>query len=97
MAAASSASASLRGHLGVAHAGLVEQVVVAAGALGGVHRDVGLADQRVGVLDAFAAEGDADAHADGGDPAVAEVHGDVELAADARHDPGDAGAGRSGR
>ena len=56
---------------GVDHAVLVDAVLAAAGVLGGVHRDVGVAQQRLGALGVGGGERDADAGA-GGDAVLAE-------------------------
>ena len=81
----------LAGDAGVAQAGLVDQVVVAARRAWprtSRCRPGGRARRRP--RRRRVAEGDADARADGGDDALAEDDGDVELRADALDDAGDA-------
>src|SRR6185312_3986937 len=73
----------------LAEARLVEQVRVATAALGRVHRDVGPADERVGVGDVLRTDGDTDAHADGRHAAVADVHRHLQLPLQPFDHPGD--------
>src|SRR3712207_7264329 len=69
-----------RSHRGVAHAPLVDQEVVPARALGRVHRDVGVADEGVGVHGLPVTDRDADAGPDRKSTRLNSSHANISYA-----------------